>query len=119
MCSRVEYVMTEQVRSALLQVLRSLPWLEKGRRDVRPTDQIQLIRPGDGSHELVSAHWGFMPAGMGAANLKKYAMFNTYVETLIESRAFGSIFQMQRCWSTVSSEEASNGEFQVAGATPC
>ena len=34
---------------------------------------------------------------MGAAELKKYAMFNARVETLRESRVFGPAFQTQRC----------------------
>ena len=38
MCSRIEDVMTEKARAALRQVLGPLPWLEKGREDVRPTD---------------------------------------------------------------------------------
>ena len=38
-----------------------------------------------------------MPAGLGAAELKKYAMFNARIETLRESRAFGPAFQTQRC----------------------
>lgn len=89
--------MTEKARTALLQVLGPLPWLAKGQGEVRPTDQIQLIRPGDGGHELVSARWGFIPAGMGAAELRKYAMFNARAETLTEGRAFGPAFQNQRC----------------------
>ena len=97
MCSRIEDVMTEKARQALRQVLGPLPWLGKGREDVRPTDQIQLIRPAEGGHELVSARWGFVPAGMGTVELKKYAMFNARIETLSESRAFGPAFQTQRC----------------------
>jgi putative SOS response-associated peptidase YedK len=97
MCSRIEDVMTDKARTALLNVLGPLPWLEKGQGEVRPTDQIQLIRPADGGHELALARWGFVPAGMGAAELKKYAMFNARVETLTESRVFGLAFQGQRC----------------------
>ena len=78
-------------------MLGLLPWLGKGREDVRPTDQIQLIRPAEGGHELVSARWGFVPAGMGTVELEKYAMFNARIETLSESRAFGPAFQTQRC----------------------
>ncbi|WP_407573022.1 SOS response-associated peptidase [Deinococcus altitudinis] len=61
------------------------------------TDQIQVIRPYKGGHELALARWGFVPAGMGAAALKKYAMFNARGETLSESRAFGPAFRTQRC----------------------
>ena len=97
MCSRIEDVMTEKARAALRQVLGPLPWLEKGREDVRPTDQVQVIRPAEVGHELVSARWGFVPVGMGTAELKKYAMFNARVETLSESLAFGPAFRTQRC----------------------
>ena len=64
---------------------------------MRPNDRIQLIRPGDGDHELVSARWGSIPAGTGPSELKKYAMFNARIETLMESCAFGWAFQNQRC----------------------
>jgi putative SOS response-associated peptidase YedK len=87
MCSRIEDVFTEKARQALLRVLGPLPWLETGRGDVRPTDQIQVVRPAEVGHELVSARRGFVPAGMGAPELQKYVMFNARIETLKKSRA--------------------------------
>jgi putative SOS response-associated peptidase YedK len=98
MCSRIEDVFTEKARQALLRVLGPLPWLETGRGDVRPTDQIQVVRPAEVGHELVSARRGFVPAGMGAPELQKYVMFNARIETLKESRAF----QIQRCVISLS-----------------
>jgi putative SOS response-associated peptidase YedK len=48
---------------------------------------VQLVRPYEAGLELVSARWGLVPTGMGAAGLKRYALFNARIETLGVSRA--------------------------------
>ena len=99
MCSRAEDVMTDKARAALESLFGPLRWGQhRTPGEVRPTDPMSLIRPAGGQeHEVVSARWGFVPAGMGAAELRKYAMFNARLETLPESRAFGEAFQSRRC----------------------
>jgi putative SOS response-associated peptidase YedK len=116
MCSRASDVMTDKARAALDSLFGPLGW-EPQRKEVelRPTDPVRVVRPaGDGELETVSARWGFVPDGMGAAELKKYAMFNARIETLAQSKAFADAFQKQRCviplsaffeWPTVDGQK--------------
>ena len=99
MCSRMEDVINDQARVALERLFGPLRWGQpQTPGEVRPTDPVRLIRPAEGQgHEVASARWGFVPAGMGEVELKKYAMFNARIETLMESRAFGAALQSQRC----------------------
>jgi putative SOS response-associated peptidase YedK len=102
MCGRFEDVLTEKARAALTRVLGPLPWLTRGLSEVRPTDAVQLVWPGEAGLELVSARWGLVPTGMGPAELKKYALFNARIETLERSRAFEAAFRSRRCVLPIS-----------------
>lgn len=99
MCSRMEDVMTDKARAALIQVLGPLEWLRlKKSGEVRPTDAVGVVRlTEDGQKEVVVCHWGFVPAGMGEAELKRYTLFNARIETLGQSRVFADAFRSQRC----------------------
>ena len=99
MCSRMEDVLTDRARAALIQVLGPLEWLRLSTSgEVRPTDAVSIVRLTEGGQrEVVSVRWGFVPAGMSEAELKKYAMFNARIETLNQSRVFADAFQSQRC----------------------
>jgi putative SOS response-associated peptidase YedK len=102
MCGRFEDVLTETARDALTRVLGPLPWLTRDRSEVRPTDAVQLVRPGQTGLELATARWGLVPTGMGAAELKRYALFNARIETVETSRAFGAAFRFRRCVLPIS-----------------
>jgi putative SOS response-associated peptidase YedK len=102
MCGRFEDVLTDKAREALTRVLGPLPWLTRARSEVRPTDAVQLVRDGERGLELATARWGLVPTGMGAAELKKYALFNARIETLETSRAFEAAFRSRRCVLPIS-----------------
>ncbi|GGR40618.1 SOS response-associated peptidase [Deinococcus ruber] len=96
MCGRAEDLFTPNAVAALTSLFGPLGWQALERTEIRPTDQLRIVRPSGDGYEAPLARWGLIPEGMTDAEAKKYAMFNARLETLDSSRAFAQPFRTRR-----------------------
>lgn len=62
---------------------RTLSWqVEVGHDEVRPMDQLRFVRRAPIGFDASSGRWGLVPACTSLDEAKRYATFNTCVETL-------------------------------------
>ncbi|ULH18325.1 SOS response-associated peptidase (plasmid) [Deinococcus sp. KNUC1210] len=98
MCGRAEDLFTPKAVAALTRLFGPLGWEVAPRDEIRPTDQIRLIRPaGEEGYEAPFARWGLLPEQMDAAAVKKYSLFNARLESVERSKVFGPAFRTRRC----------------------
>lgn len=95
MCPRFSQASTwQEVRNYydLVDVGWNLPL----RYNIRPTDQIPVIRKGGAGRELAMATWWLIPPWADAPN-NKYPMFNARSESLLDRKAYAEPARNKRC----------------------
>jgi putative SOS response-associated peptidase YedK len=71
-------------------------WRPGPRFNLRPTNQIAIVRSGEDGRELVPAVWWLVPPWAEAPN-PKFPSFNARAETLAEKKSFAGPFKSKRC----------------------
>ena len=64
--------------------------------DVRPTNEVPIIRIRDGNRLALPARWGLIPSWAKDAAIAQHT-FNARAETLAEKPSFRSAFRRRRC----------------------
>ena len=64
--------------------------------DVRPTNEVPIIRIRDGNRLALPARWGLIPSWAKDATIAQHT-FNARAETLSEKPSFRSAFRRRRC----------------------
>ena len=64
--------------------------------NLRPTDEIAIVRSAAEGRELVPAVWWLVPPWAAGPN-PKFPMFNARAETLLDKKSFAGPFRSRRC----------------------
>ena len=95
MCGRLSQGMTWQELYELYD-LTGPAWDVRPRYNVRPTDEVSIIRLGADGRELVPAIWWLVPPWADGPN-PKFPMFNARAESLADKKSFAGPFRSRRC----------------------
>jgi putative SOS response-associated peptidase YedK len=96
MCGRFVIDLTWSELVVLVRAVLSGPALnDLPRYNVAPTQQVPVVRPGDGGRELTSARWGLVP--WWAKEDTGGRLINARAETLHSKASFRDAFQERRC----------------------
>jgi putative SOS response-associated peptidase YedK len=94
MCGRLN--VSSGPLTLLFMDMVSQPYPEADRYNVAPTDQVAVLRHGDGALEVASMRWWLTPFWSKEVSTR-YSMFNAKAETVATSRAFKEPFARRRC----------------------